>query len=112
MGDRGLIAIEGVYLYTHWEGSDLPSILKHALERKERWNDAPYLTRIIFCEMVKGDERAATGFGISSTPIGGLNHSMIKVDVENSIVSWEGGYEIPFSEFIKLPDEVVNEKMK
>lgn len=69
MGDRGNIIIrdEGapdLYLYTHWNGSDLPKTLKRALSRKERWEDSAYLARIIFCEMVKGSEADATGFGI------------------------------------------------
>ena len=60
MGDRGNIIVKDgnseVYLYTHWTGSDLPDVLRSALKRgKSRWNDGPYLARIIFCEIVKGE---------------------------------------------------------
>ena len=71
MGDRGNLILhyeEGnkIYFYTHWSGSALPKILKKALKRgKDRWNDEPYLSRILFCEMVKDDISGNTGFGIS-----------------------------------------------
>lgn len=80
MGDRANIVViqphgplaEGeqppmIYLYTHWDGSDLARILKAALSRgKDRWDDPPYLTRIIFCQMIQGDVEGLTGFGIST----------------------------------------------
>ena len=72
MGDRRNVIVKdgesdiGVGLYTHWSGSDLEDIVKSALQRKQRWEDAPYLARIIFCEMVKGNEREETGFGIAA----------------------------------------------
>lgn len=73
MGDRGNIAIAQpeseavVYFYTHWGGYEIPQTLQRALARHERWNDGPYLARIIFCEMVKNDIDGETGFGISTT---------------------------------------------
>lgn len=71
MGDRRNVIIKdagtvGVALYTHWAGSDLAETVKTALKRKQRWDDAPYLARIIFCEMVKGDETKETGYGITA----------------------------------------------
>ena len=79
MGDRGNVYIlddlkedtPGVYLYSHWGGYELPQMVARALvradaDRQNRWDDAPYLTRIIFCEMVKGYEEETTGFGISA----------------------------------------------
>ena len=73
MGDRGNIIVKvrgeaDLYLYTHWRGYDLANILKSALKHKDRWSDASYLARIIFCEMVKGKEAEETGFGISTFP--------------------------------------------
>jgi hypothetical protein len=73
MGDRGNIRVDDkeskIYLYTHWYGSEIPFILKTALIKgRERWKDAAYLTRIIFCEMLqqeKGSIDKTTGFGIS-----------------------------------------------
>jgi len=75
MGDRGNICVhfdkdKEVYLYTHWEGSEIKEILHRALSSeigKNRWDDPAYLTRIIFCEMVgEKNFRGETGFGIST----------------------------------------------
>ena len=68
MGDRGHVLIEdnGVYLYSHWGASELVEIVKKALARRLRWDDPEYLARIIFCEMVKGQESEETGFGIGT----------------------------------------------
>lgn len=74
MGDRANIIVQQednnhIYLYTHWGGYKVEEILALALKRsQDRWDDTPYLTRIIFSEMLKGtnlDDR--TGYGISTT---------------------------------------------
>ena len=75
MGDRANIVIRSddatsehntLYLYTHWSGSELPKILAAALKRgKSRWDDEPYLNRIIFSEMIKDNPMGETGFGIT-----------------------------------------------
>jgi hypothetical protein len=58
---------ERVCLYTHWGRDQLPSQLRAALVRgKDRWTDAPYLARIIFCEMIQKDVLGELGYGISS----------------------------------------------
>lgn len=93
MGDRGNIAVQDggkrVYLYGHWSGSDMPETLRTALVRGEgRWNDPPYLARIIFCELVKGSEMDETGFGISTT-IGDNEHPIIVVDCDKQMVTLE-----------------------
>lgn len=81
MGDRGNIeivqgtryagegevprALDSVFLYTHWRGSQVAQILADALEKSGiRGGDPSYLTRIIFNEL-QGDDRTTTGFGIS-----------------------------------------------
>lgn len=72
MGDRAQALITedgttGVYLYTHWEGSDLPTTVANALDRgRDRWDDGPYLARIIFSEMIRNDIDGTTGYGISN----------------------------------------------
>jgi hypothetical protein len=72
MGDRVTVAVqdqgERVYLYGHWSGYEMPETLRVALARRERWDDPPYLTRIIFSTMTAGSEKDATGFGISTWP--------------------------------------------
>ena len=91
MGDRANIKMktgaDEVHLYTHWAGSELPAILKSALERgRSRWNDSQYLARIIFCEMVKGCEMEEMGFGISAG-CGDGGDRVITVDVGTGIIT-------------------------
>ena len=71
MGARGNIRIDfndggHTYFYGHWSGSEMFNILRDALQRgRPRWDDEPYLARIIFCELVKNDLAGLTGYGIS-----------------------------------------------
>lgn len=75
MGDRATVYVHegdqpGVYLYTHWEGYELPDTVRIALARgRDRWNDMPYLARIIFDQMVGDQQMETTGFGIMAGPI-------------------------------------------
>ena len=71
MGNRSNIVVKDkyskVYFYGHDMGLSYIPILRAALLRgSERYNDAAYLGRIVFCEMVKGREADTLGFGISS----------------------------------------------
>ena len=93
MGDRANVVIpqdgseheEKIYLYTHGSGTELPATLQRALARKQRWDDQPYLTRIIFEEMITGAYSKETGYGISTYPSDGLSRLLI-VDTENQQV--------------------------
>lgn len=91
MGDRANVYIKedserGVYLYTHWSGSELAGTVQDALKRGQgRWSDGAYLARIIFCEMVKGNEQELTGFGIS-TGLCDNEHAIIVVDPETQTI--------------------------
>ena len=78
MGERGAIQVhynygdgdEGsVYLYTHWTGDNIKTILAEALIKgRNRWADPSYLTRIIFNHMTRGEQgnyaQETTGYGI------------------------------------------------
>ena len=91
MGDRANVLIKsketvGIYLYTHWEGYRLPQIVQNALKKHKRWDDEPYLTRIIFCEMVKGYENELTGFGISVSVYDGSDR-IIRIDTHRQTVT-------------------------
>lgn len=95
MGDRGNIIViddeneagelSGVVLYTHWSGSAIERTLKAVLAEEDRWGDAPYLTRMIFCAMVGPDTNSSTGFGIASF-IGDNEHDLLVVDVKRQVV--------------------------
>lgn len=102
MGDRANIYVSdsyvkgGVYLYSHWDGDGLRTILKTSLAKKWRWDDCAYLTRIIFCEMVKSDINGETGYGISL----GLcdnEYPILIVDCEKQIVGEMAEDDLPDS---------------
>lgn len=104
MGDRGNIVVNGVWLYTHWGGSDIKKDLQKALQRHIRWDDAPYLTRIIFDQM-KGNDFGETGWGISLKMCDN-EHNILFVDCENQrvIEKNEEGKEIKrwtFEEYVR-----------
>jgi len=105
MGDRANVLIQagedkGIYFYTHWRGCELPLIVQNALSRKLRLDDEAYLNRIIFCEMIKGDERAETGFGISEHLQDGEDR-IIHIDPKKQTVTLSGAT-YSFDEYIKL----------
>jgi hypothetical protein len=85
MGDRGNIVLKSkgqpnIFLYTHWSGSELPTVVQNALKRgKGRIGDDPYLNRIIFIELVKDDILSETGFGLS-TEVCDNEHYLVVVD--------------------------------
>ncbi len=93
MGDRANIVIEAdndmfphpVFFYTHWAGYRIKKTLQAALIRgRERWDDAQYLSRVIFCEMV-GNDTGITGLGIS-TKIGDHGGNLLCVNMEENMV--------------------------
>lgn len=115
MGDRanvycveeGSKGSKGLYLYTHWAGSELPEAIQTALAKRWRWNDGAYLNRIIFDVMCP--EVGETGFGISLHRCDN-EHAIIVVDCDKQTVGYANEGEEPkcfvvswtFEEFIKL----------
>lgn len=93
MGDRGNIIVKqgpkgsAIWLYSHSDGSELAQTLRKALARHQRWHDPPYLTRIIFCEMLReAGLDGETGYGIS-TEEGDNEHDYLIVDTETQTVA-------------------------
>lgn len=91
MGDRANVFIHdgdepGVWLYTHWGGESLSSKVKRALARRVRWDDAPYLARIIFDSMTQDSTGDETGNGISAMMCDN-EHPIIDVDTAAQTVS-------------------------
>lgn len=86
MGARSNIVVQDtdgsrVWLYGHWMGEDAIRITRSVLDIGYRNNDAPYLARMLFCEMVKDEpEGAATGFGISAR-MGDNEYPVTVIDV-------------------------------
>lgn len=93
MGDRGNIAVKQrdgatIYFYTHWRGYAVADAVAEALAKRERWDDDPYLARIIFDTLTDGD-RGTTGFGIS-TDISDNQHPIPEVDCQSQTVRYDG----------------------
>ena len=100
MGCRGTIEIwengaapkdeeSPVVLYTHWGAKDMLSNLKTVLKRKTRWSDAAYLSRMIFCKMVEGDERGDTGYGIMTNNVNDAEQEIV-VDCDRQEIIVKG----------------------
>lgn len=104
MGNRADIYVHegdapGVYLYTHRDASSVPHVVQRALisrEGRNRWDDAPYLTRIIFDTLTRGQTGQETGFGISAQRSDGR---LLKVDVAAQTVTLDDGTIKSFAEF-------------
>ena len=119
MGDRGNIVIldgtgKGVCLYSHWHGTELSDVLSTALDRRQRWDDAAYLARIVFCEMLRacdGPPSAALdgelGLGISvyrgSDRISYGDHEDLIVDTRTKRVT-RGSESWSFTEYSRSPE--------
>ena len=112
MGDRGNIkVVDGkstVYLYTHWNGSDLPSIVREIMQTapaRHRYLDGPYLTRILFCGLIErggGDFAGELGYGITAqfNHIDGHDQVLI-VNIDKQTVQWNRGAAETFADFIQ-----------
>src|SRR4051812_47180191 len=98
MGDRANIVIHDgsdpeLWIYTHWHGSELASLLAHALDTPQaqaRIGDGAYLSRIVFCQIMKqvDDLDGETGWGLSTT-MQDNEHDLIHLDVQTGEV-WIG----------------------
>lgn len=106
MGDRGQVFIEdtGVYLYTHWQASELVENVKIALKKKWRWDDPEYLARIIFDTMTVGQHNQETDFGIGTHKHDDI-WLLITVNCEKQAITIDdytkGGGTVSFEKFIQ-----------
>lgn len=101
MGDRSNIVIKQhdgtrVWLYGHWMGEDSINVVRDTLAQRERWNDAPYLARMLFDRMTQG-HTGSTGYGIS-TYMCDNEYPVIVLDPETQTVVLE---DAPWGEPLK-----------
>ena len=97
------------FLYSHWRGPDMLTVVHRALSRRERWTDFSYLARIVFSEMIETEAnlKEGTGFGICYRCPGDLNYPLIRLNMETQVVT-AGNHSWGFRDFIKLShDEVM-----
>ena len=108
MGDRGTVDLDygdgkKVYLYTHWGRYNLGETVQNALKRgRRRWNDQPYLARIIFSEMIQDDVLEETGFGLD-VELGDGDETVV-IDLNNCTVSYKGSEPTSYGNFIMIMD--------
>ena len=103
MSDIGNVLVRhgksAVFLSTASAGGSLPVVVRGALARRERWNDGPYLARIVFCQMIRLNEVDADwaadwridgtlGYGISSRldAAGDAAHPVIALNADTQDV--------------------------
>lgn len=100
MGDRANIFVidstphageaHGIYLYTHWNGASWPEMLRETLTMggaRSRWDDAPYLTRMLASYLFSDLGLGSTGGGIS-TYICDNEHEIIVLDIPSKRVAF------------------------
>lgn len=109
MGDRGQIVIidskskdqPALYFYTHWFGSDLPTITREGLvnaQKHGRLDDESYAARIIFDTLTSYGSDAGTGFGIQTYPAGDAD-TVITLDFGKKSVDFHG-MKMTFEQYI------------
>jgi hypothetical protein len=122
MGDRANIKLKiesdkpALYIYSHWSGSELPTLLQSALKaampRKGDWS---YFTRILVDQVTAGGRDEETGWGLGFWPDDN-EHNLLVVDYEAGTITacafdddsneHEGAViaTVTFAEFVALPD--------
>lgn len=99
MGDRGNIFLIdntlrannedrplGVFIYAHWNGSDLARLVRDALAKRWRWDDSQYLARIIYDTCVGDAFGKELSWGLSTHSVGDAEHPFVCVDLDNQEV--------------------------
>lgn len=106
MGDRTNVWLttraaptEGIALYSHWGGREMPEALRQALIfGKGRWNDSTYLSRIIVSRITYTDADDETGSGLSPKLVtwgDGYPVTVVALDTRTVHFASEGGYNDP-----------------
>lgn len=102
MGDRASIELvypsagssrpneRSIWLYTHWGATAFPEVLAEVLGRHERWDDEPYLARMIASAVfVMAGIDDSTGAGLAPEYQDGVKW---RIDLGKSTVQQPGGW--------------------
>lgn len=108
MGDRRHVIFDygkagKIYLYSHWNGYDLPERVAKALDTEQarnRWNDEPYLTRILIELLTEKDRGEPTGWGVYPTYQESQYTHDIIINMTNRNVQI-GGLILPYEDYIQ-----------
>lgn len=101
-----------VWIYTHWHGHELPTMLATALDlpaARARVGDPAYLTRVIFCSFMRqaDDLDGETGWGISTTEQDN-EHDYVHLDAQTGCVCISPSSDRPASGW-KSADQFIRE---
>ena len=93
MGARTQVKIihgkKAVYLYSHYDSGEILGIVQKGLKKGvSRWTDHEYLSRILFCEMIKDDVEGLLGYGIGVSKHGDLDN-MVTIDPTKQTISFQ-----------------------
>lgn len=106
MGERTNVIVkagqEQVCLYSHWDDFDeVLEMLREALRRgKSTWSDFQYLTRIIFCRMIRDNVDGLTGYGITQI-VHDNGHPITTVNIDTQQIEVDGQEPVSFERFIE-----------
>lgn len=88
-----------IYFYKHWDADLLPETIAHALDHgRSRWNDEPYLARVLFSQMISAEVDGITGFGIDVMPSG--EPIYVTIDLATQSVWLRNNERLTFGEFV------------
>jgi len=91
MGDRAHLHLTrkpgepGIWVYTHWSGSELPKLVANALTHaRSRWRDPGYGNRMVISSLIGPEDlMQETGWGIDTEPGDeGDGHRIIRIQWE------------------------------
>lgn len=92
--ERDDFATKGLYLYTHWAGSEWRERLIEALKvARPRWDDEQYFNRIILTEMYKDLVGSVTGGGVSLDLIDNSHDIIICDPITQTVATAPEGWE-------------------
>lgn len=108
--DSGQVEIIGpygrVYLYTHDGASSLVNDVHNTLSMRQRWDDADYLTKMVFCRMVPMECRNTDrGHGIGTQLYADVN-LLITLDTTTQVIMLQSAtdmhykFKMSFEEFV------------
>ena len=107
MGTRGQVCVRGnhgdVYLYRHFDAQNLLNDVYVGLSYGQRWDDGDYIARMIFEQMISGNNDKVYSFGICTHQHSDIDLLVI-VDCKKQEVIIEKKQlqiKVPFDQYIK-----------
>lgn len=108
--DSGQVEIVGpygrVYLYTHDDAGSLTNNVHSTLAMRQRWDDADYLAKMVFCRMVSVEcWNTDRGYGIGTQLYADIN-LLVTLDTTTQTITLQSAtdmhyrFKMSFEEFV------------